>query len=279
MSAKLSNFYQRSLSALVLFPMAMYIVYTGGLLLFSLIFVAILIAVYEWNNICGRWNFSIDGMALSSFVMITFTTIFMDKLLLASIFFAFGIYISYFLAKLRSKTELKALVPTYINRPLWFALGMVYMGIGFGSIAYVHNLDYYHITLVWVFLATVFNDVFAYIFGSLIGGKKIAPKISPGKSYSGLIFACISTGLLSYGFAIYVKSNNELKVVLIGLFLGVVAHFGDMLESAIKRYLNIKDTSNLIPGHGGILDRIDALIMVSFFVSIVSFVMGKSPLF
>jgi phosphatidate cytidylyltransferase len=279
MSAKLSNFYQRSLSALVLFPMAMYIVYTGGLLLFSLIFVAILIAVYEWNNICGRWSFSIDGMALSSFVMLTFTTIFMEKMLLATIFFILGIYVSYFLAKLRSKTELKALVPSYINRPLWFALGMLYMGLGFGSIAYVHNLDYYHITLVWVFLATVFNDVFAYIFGSLIGGKKIAPKISPGKSYSGLIFACLSTGLLSYGFAIYLKSNNELKVVLIGLFLGVVAHFGDMLESAIKRYLNIKDTSNLIPGHGGILDRIDALVMVSFFVSIISFIMGKSPLF
>ncbi len=282
MSTKLNNFYHRTLTSLILFPAILCTIYFGGILFFLLMFIIVLLSCYEWNDICGKWSFGIDGMIFSSFIMVSFTSVYMGNLIIGICIFFIGIYISYLVAKLRSKSELKQLIPNYLNRPLWYVIGYIYLSIGFCSMGYITQLDNtinINLTVIWIFLSTVFNDVFAYIFGSLIGGKKIAPKISPGKSWSGLFFASISTAILSYMFSIYLNSNNELFLIIIGFSIGFVAHFGDMLESYFKRYLNIKDTSNLIPGHGGILDRIDALLMVSIYIAIISLIIGKSPLF
>lgn len=278
-STKLNNFYTRTLTTLVLFPTVFYIVYVGHLLLFLLLFVAIMIASYEWNNLSGRWPFGVDGMIFTSFIMVSFTLFYMNKLELGLTILLIGVYVAYLVSKIRSKSEIKPVFPSYLNRPLWYAIGILYLGFGFGSIGYLAQVDPYNLTIIWIFLLTVANDVFAYIFGSLIGGKKIAPKISPGKSWSGLLFASIGTTLVSYVFAIIVKSNNEAIIILIGFITAFVAHFGDMLESFFKRYADLKDSSNIIPGHGGVLDRVDALIMVAFFISIISLILGKSPLF
>ncbi len=281
-SSKMKEFYIRTGSALILFPPVFFAIWNGGLLYFSLLFVAVILTGWEWNKIAGNWSFGIDSMFLITVVMLVTTTSFMDYISLAIMLMLIGAYITYILSRIRGKAEKIPMVPEYLNRPVWFFWGVIYLSLAFGGLAYLVNVDplgITNITLMWVFLATIFNDIFAYIFGSIIKGRKIAPKISPGKSWSGFIAAALSTTFLSYFFAITIGSKNELLIMLIGFFMAFFAHFGDMLESSFKRYLKIKDTSNLIPGHGGILDRIDAVVMVALFISIISILLGTSPLY
>lgn len=102
-------------------------------------------------------------------------------------------------------------------------------------------------------------DIFAYFGGRLLKGPKLAPNISPNKTWSGAIVGAAATCFLFY----VIDINNKLSIVAL-LLLIVSSILGDLLESKVKRYLNVKDTSNLIPGHGGILDRLDSFLLVSY---------------
>ncbi len=278
-STKMKEFYIRSLSTFFIFPPAMLAVYYGGFLYYALLFIAIIIAGWEWNNIVGGWQFGIDAMTLITVVAVSMTLFFMNYKLLGIIIILTGSYLTYVVAILRHKSEQSAVFPEYLNRQKWFFLGSIYLSLGFCSLAYLVNTDVTGITLIWVFLATICSDTFAYIFGSIIKGKKIIPQISPNKSWSGFIAATVSTTVISYLFALYVDSTNEIAVLLTGLFIAFFAHFGDILESSIKRYLKVKDSSNIIPGHGGVLDRIDAIIFVAFYISLITVILGVSPLY
>ena len=132
----------------------------------------------------------------------------------------------------------------------------------------------------------VFTDIFAYFFGRGIGGPKIAPKISPSKTWAGLIGGMIGAGLfmiffgmLFYGIQFGASSLEELwdiglefrgelqQLAMVGAGLAVLAQCGDFLESWLKRKAGVKDSSKLIPGHGGVFDRIDGMLPVSIAVA------------
>ena len=114
----------------------------------------------------------------------------------------------------------------------------------------------YIIISIWIF------DSFSLIGGKLIGGKKLIPIVSPNKTYSGLLIGYLSLLLFSV-ITVYVFSVNEL-LIFCSILIGAVSFLGDAGESYLKRYLNIKDFSNLLPGHGGLLDRMDAFILIFF---------------
>ena len=114
-------------------------------------------------------------------------------------------------------------------------------------------------------------DIGGYIIGSALKGPKLAPHISPNKTWSGLIGGVILAVSVSFIYMYATKHifdlpmplNEQLRFAQLGAFIAVVAQIGDLIESAIKRYLGVKDSSNLIPGHGGIFDRIDGLIFAA----------------
>ena len=110
-------------------------------------------------------------------------------------------------------------------------------------------------------------DTFSFIGGKLIGGKKIYPKISSGKTYSGLIFGITFTSIvmMSYYSMAY---TFKLKYLLLILFLITISFIGDMFASILKRFSNVKDSGNILPGHGGLFDRFDSFIAVFFVVTI-----------
>ncbi len=117
---------------------------------------------------------------------------------------------------------------------------------------------------VYLFLVTIVTDTFALITGMLVGKTKLLEEISPKKTWEGLIGGTIMGVTISTMFYVMVIDPNVsiwLAIVL-SLFLSILGQIGDLVFSAIKRYYNIKDFSNLIPGHGGILDRIDSIIFV-----------------
>ena len=119
---------------------------------------------------------------------------------------------------------------------------------------------------IWIF------DSFSLIGGRLIGGRKLMPTISPNKTYSGFITGIISLILFSSSLIIYYDLNNF--IIVFSLVIGLISFVGDAIESSIKRFLKIKDFSNFMPGHGGIIDRMDAFLLfflIHFFFSILIF--------
>lgn len=117
------------------------------------------------------------------------------------------------------------------------------------------------ILLVALALIVAAIDIGAYFGGRAIGGKKLAPSISPGKTISGGVAGLISGVVMAFIIAPYAGFMNG-NIIVIGLIIGVLVQAGDLYESAFKRRMNIKDSSTIIPGHGGFLDRFDGYIFI-----------------
>ena len=133
------------------------------------------------------------------------------------------------------------------------------------------SLSVYYL-IILIILNTALFDIFAYIIGSNIGKRHIAPAISPNKTLEGLIGGLI--GSMLFGIVISYSLNISYWSVLVCFFGGILAFYGDLFISFLKRDKLIKDTGNILPGHGGILDRIDSHllatpIMLLFFILIV----------
>ncbi|MEO6580499.1 MAG: phosphatidate cytidylyltransferase [Sphingomicrobium sp.] len=119
----------------------------------------------------------------------------------------------------------------------------------------------------WIFVVTWTTDIGAYFAGRAIGGPKLAPTISPNKTIAGLVGGMVSAGLASWAWVQYVMLPLPL-LWLAPLFAGS-AQGGDLFESWLKRRANVKDSGTMLPGHGGILDRLDGLVVVATLTAVV----------
>lgn len=115
--------------------------------------------------------------------------------------------------------------------------------------------------LLWVFIVTWATDIGAYLIGRTLGQKKLAPAISPGKTVAGLYGGMVAAGLFG-GAWVLVAGLDSVLVILAPLF-ALAAQAGDLFESWMKRRAHIKDSGDLLPGHGGLLDRLDGLVVVA----------------
>ena len=113
--------------------------------------------------------------------------------------------------------------------------------------------------LLWLLLVVWATDIFAYLVGRTVGGPKLAPRISPGKTWSGLCGGVVGAGLTG-GIAALALGAGFGLAAAVGALLALVGQGGDLFESALKRQAGVKDSGHLIPGHGGLLDRIDGLV-------------------
>ena len=132
-------------------------------------------------------------------------------------------------------------------------------------------------TLLWLLAVVWAVDTGAYFAGRAIGGPKLAPRISPSKTWSGLlggVLAALAVGLV----AASLTDGSALVIAAISAGLAIVEQAGDLMESAIKRRFHVKDAGNLIPGHGGLLDRVDGLMAVLAAVAAMTLAAGRSPL-
>jgi phosphatidate cytidylyltransferase len=157
----------------------------------------------------------------------------------------------------------------------WFLtiIGFFYCAVGFVSLYELSN-QVPHIWIpVCVFVSVWMSDSCAYFVGKSFGGPKMAPSISPNKTWSGLAGACLGPAIAVFAFQIIYDMKHdidhdvsEFKYMLLaieyGVVVGIAGQLGDLMISYLKRKSGLKDTGNLIPGHGGILDRIDALLLV-----------------
>ena len=122
-------------------------------------------------------------------------------------------------------------------------------------------------TILYAVILVSTMDIFAYLGGKLIGKRKIIPSISKGKTIEGTIIGLVATILISY-FIKDLMNFNVIYSLIYGFFIGILAFSGDLLESAFKRKIGVKDSGNLIPGHGGLMDRFDGYFLVIPFLYI-----------
>ncbi|HYV35505.1 MAG TPA: phosphatidate cytidylyltransferase [Gemmataceae bacterium] len=154
----------------------------------------------------------------------------------------------------------------YIQRTALAVMGFLLLGHGLGYLALIANSAHYRSLLLLILIGVEANDVFAYCVGKTIGGPKLIPNTSPGKTIAGSIGALVLTTALvaTLGHVIFhdtAMDRLELLLVL-GAGMSILGQYGDLLLSSIKRDLGLKDLGVAIPGHGGMLDRFDSLVLV-----------------
>lgn len=162
------------------------------------------------------------------------------------------------------------------NSPKWLIAGVVYICIPSGILIWLRgDVSSGMITILWLFAVVWSADIAAYLFGRSIGGPKLAPRISPKKTWSGFFGGVTVATIVAGLFAVY-WGESPVSLAIWGAVVAIASQAGDLLESAIKRRFDVKDSSSLIPGHGGVLDRVDALVAGAVAISILKYTLGRS---
>jgi phosphatidate cytidylyltransferase len=152
---------------------------------------------------------------------------------------------------------------------IWAAAGVLYAGALAASVGLLRvSPSFGMAAILWLFAVVWGADVAAYFAGRLIGGPRLWPRVSPGKTWVGAIVGAFAGAVL--GLMLAAWTNRLAALFWLGLATAVVSQLGDLFESALKRRFGAKDSSGLIPGHGGLMDRLDAFTAASLFAAVVA---------
>jgi phosphatidate cytidylyltransferase len=238
-------FRNRVISAAVLGPLAILAIIAGWPWFDLLVALAAGIMAWEWSTVCcGRRG----GLGLILIAVVSVAPMLVVPLgegaLLVPLL---GLLVAFYR------------VDADRRRPMWIAAGSLYIGLPAIAMAWV-RLDAGWMTVLWLFLVVWTTDIAAYGFGRRIGGPRLWPRVSPNKTWAGLIGGVVSAALAGALVGLLMGVGNPWAVFVLALLLGIVSQAGDLFESGFKRRFRVKDSSHLIPGHGGLLDRADGLI-------------------
>ncbi len=250
-------------SALILGPIGLWVVWQGGWLFATAVGLVAVLMAFEWTRLVhGEGVLTIfyvhSGISLSGIVLATLGMPGLG-LLIVAVGSLIGAVVAF-------QTE---------RDPAWSALGIVYTAFPCISILWIregHNLGLeIVVSLLFVVWAT---DTGAYVVGKTIGGPKLVPKLSPGKTWAGLAGAVLCAAVFAAIAAYLIDLRPLILFAVMGALLAIVAQIGDIAESAVKRHFNAKDTSGFIPGHGGVLDRLDGLMFAVIIVALIVLAQG-----
>ena len=264
MSKELKN--SRTLINIIGIPLILLCLFFGNkgislVPLFSVfIYIVMMLGMYEWLNLS---NIKCNLIKIINFIFIS------------AIFFIFHLSISVnylmfliiFHVLLIAITEIIKSSDSPLKNISSSVLGLIWIGIFIGTLIPIRNIavDGFKITLM-MFLSVWICDTFAFITGSRFGKKKLIPKISPNKTWVGAIAGFIGSFIIPVIFYLYYPLSGLdrfYEYLIFGFIFGLFGQLGDLAESALKREAGIKDTSNILHGHGGILDRFDSLGFVA----------------
>ena len=243
----------RYLGALMIAPFILFL-FIGGLPLEIFIFVLSLVGMHEFYKALREKEFNpIEPIGYG----------------LLLIYYLFNHNFEYLMHFIIIATFLLLIMPvinlkyTFIDVAITL-LGFLYVGIFF-SFIYLVNIKEDGIFLIWlIFIGSWMTDTAAFYSGKLFGKKKLCPRVSPKKTVEGSIGGLLGATIFCGLFGVFARSQGvDIEIyhfLAIGAICGVFSQFGDLVASSIKRYVEIKDYSNLIPGHGGILDRFDSIL-------------------
>jgi phosphatidate cytidylyltransferase len=254
----LSNWLSRILVAAAGIPVVLGLLYLGGWWLFALAAVAALVALHEFYGMARP----LRPLVLAGYGGVIAALVGAElggvEWLLAGFLVTFLLA---FLLFLVASTRAPATVS--ISGTI---LGAAWIGFGLGFLLLLRDLpDHGRLAAFTVLIAVWADDTVAYLVGRLVGRHKFSPALSPAKTWEGFVAGTLAAVAAAF-FALYDERNTFLSIweaVLLGAVVAVAAALGDLFESSMKRDMQVKDTGTILAGHGGVLDRIDALLFAA----------------
>jgi phosphatidate cytidylyltransferase len=264
--AEYSSLRPRLLSAITLAPFPIAAIWFGSPWLPLLTALAGAVMAWEWGRLCRRDRFGATGIVLVGVVLATIATATLTPLGLAIGLALLGAGIVFWSA--RGRPDL---------HPEWTAFGALWVTLPCICLLWLaRGGPNSRATLLWVLAVVWATDIGAYVVGRTLGGPRLAPRWSPRKTWAGLAGGVACAALAGWATAVWLGISPALPLVLLSAGLAIVEQFGDLAESLAKRRFGVKDSSGLIPGHGGLLDRLDGLLAVIPVVALLTLIDGRS---
>ncbi|MDX2027414.1 MAG: phosphatidate cytidylyltransferase [Alphaproteobacteria bacterium] len=259
-----ANFRQRILSALVMVPLALLVVHVGGWVFTLAVTALTAVGLYEWLRLVDPGASRVVTSFAYAALLVTLLADLGQSPAFGVMFGAVLTLILFFLS-----------ARDHVDRAGWVALGLPYMGGSGLALLTLHDMQggrdlvYYLLLVVWG------TDTGAYIAGRLIGGPKLIPAISPNKTWAGLFGGMALAAVFGYAAAVVLGAQRPEIGIGLAIIMAVVAQGGDFFKSYFKRRAGVKDSGSLIPGHGGVLDRIDGLVFAAVFFVMFQIALGE----
>lgn len=259
----------RPLFGLALAGVAIGVLFSAPVFFACLVVAMTIPAAYEWHRMVGagatyRVETAVSSVAVALAVA---ALLLLHQVWSAMAVLAVGAAGAILLARSRDRN------------PLWQALGVIYLGLPALALVWLRSFEPRGaLVIVGLFLIVWATDSGALIFGNLIGGPRMAPKLSPSKTWAGTIGGSFTAALI-FALYIWLLGGALWIAALFGLVFSVTAHLGDLFESFVKRRFGIKNSGALIPGHGGVLDRMDSTLFASVAMALLVVLTGFNPLF
>lgn len=256
----------RILSAAVLAPLAVCAAWFGGALLAAVVVLAAGIMGWEWGRLTGSGRFGAGGLLVAA------TEVFgVGATAIGWPIVALGLLIA-------GAATRSAWPTTDHGGNVWAGVGTLWIGLSCVALLYLGAEPLTgRATLLWLFAVVWATDSAAYLVGRRVGGPRLAPRWSPKKTWSGTLGGLVAAGIVGAMTANILGISMLSPVCWLSFGLSVAAQAGDLVESAAKRRFGVKDTSGLIPGHGGLLDRLDGMLAAAIVAAVLTLARGASP--
>lgn len=249
----------RPLFGVLLAGLALAAIFGGTVYVAMLAAVAAVLAAREWHRIVAGGPSEAVYLSVAAIIFALADFLFYGRILPAALVLSVAAIVIVVIQGVRR------------NHPLWHAAGALYLGIPSVALVALRGEPHGSWLILGLFLMVWATDTGALVAGNLIGGPKLAPKISPNKTWAGF-FGGVAAAAAVAAVIVLIAGGRAGIAAVLGAALAVAAHLGDLVESAFKRRFAVKDSSDLIPGHGGVLDRIDSTLAAVAVLAVIIFV-------
>ena len=250
----------------MLAPLALALVWLGGPYFVALVLVAAAGMGWEWARLTGWRSRRVAGLVvLAATLPVLALALGMPHL---AVVLAPALAIAVWVVAVRAPGADAA----------WAALGAVWIAVPCLACLWIAaDAEVGRRAVLWLFVTVWATDTGAFAAGRCFGGPRLAPRLSPNKTWSGALGGIVGATVVAWGFALW-SGAAAMALIPAGIALSVAAQCGDLVESVAKRRFGVKDSSGLIPGHGGLLDRLDGMLVAAALQALLTLAAGASPL-
>jgi phosphatidate cytidylyltransferase len=254
-----NNLLLRIVASLVMAPLTIAAAYIGGWLWTGLVTVAAIGLYIEWLTVIGARRPRLVLLGILILLVVGWLDAGYITATYVSVWVALGIF---------------AVAIAAVDRRIWTVIGIGYaLAASIGSSVVRHDPVWGFAALLLVLLVVWVTDIGGYFAGRLIGGPKLWPLVSPKKTWAGAIGGFAGSLGVAAGFAAF-DFGKMIPMLFLGAMLSIASQLGDLFESAVKRKFGVKDSSHIIPGHGGLMDRLDGFVAAIVVAAVFGFLRG-----
>ncbi len=246
----------RTVASIVLIPLALVIAYLGGLVFAVFWTLAALGVLWEWSSLVDRPQrrlvVVVAGLAIAAAAALIVTA----RPAIALAVIVIGVAATAIVAKQPHR--------------IWMAAGLFYAAmVAIPAIVLRSDPEFGFVAVIFLFAIVWSTDIFAYFTGRALGGPKLLPRVSPKKTWSGGIGGLLAAILAAVLVAKFAGLTDLIPIAMVAAMLSLAAQSGDFIESAVKRRFGAKDASHIIPGHGGLMDRLDGFLAAATVAALI----------